>query len=84
MVSGDVSEVSIDAVGDLVLEDVDTLDSHTWTVEPNSNADLGTFNVDSTGKWSFGLNSAAAAFLALGEGDSIDVIYVVQVADNNG
>ncbi|MGR6861310.1 retention module-containing protein [Aliivibrio salmonicida] len=84
VVSGDVSEVSIDAVGDLVLEDVDTLDSHTWTVEPNSNADLGTFNVDSTGKWSFGLNSAAAAFLALGEGDSIDVIYVVQVADNNG
>lgn len=83
VVSGDVSEVSIDAVGDLVLEDVDTLDSHTWTVEPNSNADLGTFNVDSTGKWSFGLNSAAAAFLALGEGDSIDVIYVVQVADNN-
>ncbi|WP_242503881.1 VCBS domain-containing protein [Aliivibrio salmonicida] len=79
-----MSEVSIDAVGDLVLEDVDTLDSHTWTVEPNSNADLGTFNVDSTGKWSFGLNSAAAAFLALGEGDSIDVIYVVQVADNNG
>ncbi|MUI56119.1 VCBS domain-containing protein, partial [Aliivibrio fischeri] len=29
------------ATGDLILEDVDALDTHTWTVEANSNDDLG-------------------------------------------
>ncbi|MDD9155545.1 retention module-containing protein [Aliivibrio sp. S4TY2] len=84
VVTGDVAEVSVSAIGDLVLEDVDTLDSHLWTVEPNDNTELGSFSVDSNGRWNFDLNTNAAAFLALGAGETLDVIYVVQVDDQNG
>lgn len=84
VVTGDVADVSISAIGDLVLEDIDALDSHLWTVEPNDNAELGSFTVDSNGRWNFDLNSNAAVFLALGAGETLDVIYVVQVDDQNG
>ncbi|WP_083201544.1 retention module-containing protein, partial [Aliivibrio sp. 1S165] len=72
------------ATGDLVFEDVDTLDTHTWTVQPNSNDDLGTFSVDSSGKWTFNLNSSSTAVIALGVGETLDIIYKVEVADNHG
>lgn len=84
VVTGDVADVSISAIGDLVLDDIDALDSHLWTVEPNDNAGLGTFTVDSNGRWNFDLNTNAAVFLALGAGETLDVIYVVQVDDQNG
>ncbi|MGR6834315.1 retention module-containing protein [Aliivibrio wodanis] len=84
VVTGDVAEVSISAIGDLVLEDIDGLDSHLWTVEPNDNSELGAFTVDSNGRWNFDLNTNAAVFLALGAGETLDVIYVVQVDDQNG
>lgn len=84
VVTGDVAEVSVSAIGDLVLEDIDGLDTHLWTVEPNDNSELGSFSVDSNGRWNFDLNTNAAAFLALGVNETLDVIYVVQVDDQNG
>ncbi|ACH66589.1 iron-regulated protein FrpC [Aliivibrio fischeri MJ11] len=72
------------ATGDLILEDVDALDTHTWTVEANSNDDLGTFSVDANGKWTFDLNTNSASVIALGVGETLDIIYVVQVEDNHG
>ncbi|WP_394134553.1 retention module-containing protein [Aliivibrio fischeri] len=72
------------ATGDLILEDVDALDTHTWTVEANSNDDLGTFSVDANGKWTFNLNTNSASVIALGVGETLDIIYVVQVEDNHG
>ncbi|WP_255312054.1 VCBS domain-containing protein, partial [Aliivibrio sp. 1S175] len=72
------------ATGDLVLEDVDTLDTHTWTVDANTNDDLGTFSVDANGKWTFDLNTASAGVIALGVGETLDIVYVVQVEDNHG
>ncbi|MDD9196281.1 retention module-containing protein, partial [Aliivibrio sp. S3MY1] len=76
--------VTESATGDLVVDDVDGLDTHTWTVQPNSNADLGTFSVDSDGKWTFDLNSASASVIALGVGETLDIVYAVQVEDNHG
>ncbi|MBD1570425.1 VCBS domain-containing protein, partial [Aliivibrio sp. S10_S31] len=72
------------ATGDLILEDVDALDTHTWTVEANSNDDLGTFSVDANGKWTFDLNTNSASVIALGVGETLDITYVVQVEDNHG
>ncbi|MUK50118.1 retention module-containing protein [Aliivibrio fischeri] len=72
------------ATGDLILEDVDALDTHTWTVEANNNADLGTFSVDANGKWTFNLNTNSASVIALGVGETLDITYVVQVEDNHG
>ncbi|MUL03045.1 retention module-containing protein [Aliivibrio fischeri] len=72
------------ATGDLILEDVDSLDTHTWTVEANSNDDLGTFSVDANGKWTFNLNTNSASVIALGVGETLDITYVVQVEDNHG
>ncbi|MCE4934639.1 retention module-containing protein, partial [Aliivibrio fischeri] len=72
------------ATGDLILEDVDALDTHTWTVEANSNDDLGTFSVDANGKWTFNLNTNSANVIALGVGETLDITYVVQVEDNHG
>ncbi|WP_063659707.1 retention module-containing protein [Aliivibrio fischeri] len=72
------------ATGDLILEDIDALDTHTWTVEANSNDDLGTFSVDANGKWIFNLNTNSASVIALGVGETLDITYVVQVEDNHG
>ncbi|TGA72489.1 retention module-containing protein [Aliivibrio fischeri] len=72
------------ATGDLILEDIDALDTHTWTVEANSNDDLGTFSVDANGKWTFNLNTNSASVIALGVGETLDITYVVQVEDNHG
>ncbi|MGN2672903.1 retention module-containing protein [Aliivibrio fischeri] len=72
------------AAGDLILEDIDALDTHTWTVEANSNDDLGTFSVDANGKWIFNLNTNSASVIALGVGETLDITYVVQVEDNHG
>ncbi|WP_063669165.1 retention module-containing protein [Aliivibrio fischeri] len=72
------------AAGDLILEDIDALDTHTWTVEANSNDDLGTFSVDANGKWTFNLNTNSASVIALGVGETLDITYVVQVEDNHG
>ncbi|MCE7565214.1 retention module-containing protein [Aliivibrio fischeri] len=72
------------ATGDLILEDVDALDTHTWTVEANNNDDLGTFSVDANGKWTFNLNTNSASVIALGVGETLDITYVVQVEDNHG
>ncbi|RYU67933.1 hypothetical protein ERW48_19420, partial [Aliivibrio finisterrensis] len=72
------------ATGDLALEDVDILDTHTWTVEANTNDELGTFSVDANGKWTFDLNTASASVIALGVGETMDIVYVVQVEDNHG
>ncbi|OED54334.1 RTX toxin [Aliivibrio fischeri] len=72
------------ATGDLILEDVDALDTHTWTVEANSHDDLGTFSVDANGKWTFNLNTNSANVIALGVGETLDITYVVQVEDNHG
>ncbi|WP_063654222.1 retention module-containing protein [Aliivibrio fischeri] len=72
------------ATGDLILEDVDALDTHTWTVEANSNDDLGTFSVDANGKWTFNLNTNSASVIALGVGETLEITYVVQVEDNHG
>ena len=76
--------VTESTTGDLVVDDVDGLDTHTWAVQPNSNTDLGTFSVDGDGKWTFDLNSASASVIALGVGETLDIVYVVEVADNHG
>ncbi|WP_255315092.1 VCBS domain-containing protein, partial [Aliivibrio sp. 1S165] len=44
----------------------------------------GTFSVDANGKWTFDLNTASAGVIALGVGETLDIVYVVQVEDNHG
>ncbi|MEB5967449.1 VCBS domain-containing protein, partial [Comamonas testosteroni] len=53
------------ATGKLDVSDVDTTDTHTWSVNNGGKGTYGTFAVDSTGKWTYSLNNGDAKVQAL-------------------
>ncbi|OWT67299.1 MULTISPECIES: VCBS domain-containing protein, partial [unclassified Achromobacter] len=70
------------ATGQFTQKDVDTNDSHTWTVDGNAKGAYGTFMVDQTGKWTYTLDNAAAQSLTAK--DHIQETYTVKVDDGHG
>ncbi|ALM83293.1 VCBS domain-containing protein, partial [Bordetella sp. N] len=70
------------ATGQFSKTDVDTNDTHTWTVDGNAKGAYGTFSVDQTGKWTYTLDNAAAQ--ALTTKDHIQETYIVKVDDGHG
>ncbi|WP_454668566.1 VCBS domain-containing protein [Achromobacter kerstersii] len=83
--SGSVKEDgSLTVSGQLGQTDVDTNDTHTWTVNNGGNGDHGNFSVDSTGKWTYNLNNADPKVQALGVGESLTETFTVTVDDGHG
>ncbi|OWT67291.1 MULTISPECIES: VCBS domain-containing protein, partial [unclassified Achromobacter] len=70
------------ATGQFSKTDVDTNDTHTWTVDGNAKGTYGTFSVDQTGKWTYTLDNTAAQ--ALTTKDHITETYTVKVDDGHG
>ncbi|OWT79852.1 hypothetical protein CEY04_00005, partial [Achromobacter sp. HZ28] len=70
------------ATGQFSKTDVDTNDTHTWTVDGNAKGTYGTFSVDQTGKWTYALDNAAAQQLT--SKDHITETYTVKVDDGHG
>jgi len=83
-VVGTVKEDDIKSVtGQLNVSDVDTTDTHSWSVVGAGTGTYGTFTVDpATGKWTYTLDNAAAQ--ALTDKDSIQETYKVEVDDGHG
>ncbi|ALM83284.1 retention module-containing protein [Bordetella sp. N] len=81
---GTVKEDAIQSVtGQLNVSDVDTHDTHTWSVVGAGTGTYGAFTVDAaTGKWTYTLDNAAAQ--ALTSKDSIQETYKVEVEDSSG
>ncbi|OCH61941.1 RTX toxin, partial [Aliivibrio fischeri] len=81
-------ETTLTTSGDLFVDDVDTLDSHTWTLLSSNNDPYGSITVstnpDGSGKWEYTLNNTAAQVQALANGETHTVEYQVQVDDGQG
>ncbi len=71
------------ATGNVNAMDVDDGDTHTYAVG-TTQATNGTFSVDEAGAWSYAVDDANAAVVALAHGESMEDTATVMVADNNG
>ncbi|WP_094841649.1 retention module-containing protein [Bordetella genomosp. 11] len=67
--------------GQLNVSDVDAHDTHSWSIVGNNQGAYGTLAVDQTGKWTFTANQNVQS---LGEGDTVQQKFVVQVSDGHG
>ncbi|WP_316242796.1 retention module-containing protein [Achromobacter xylosoxidans] len=72
------------ATGKLDVTDVDTSDTHTWTVSNEGKGQYGTFTVDENGKWTYVLDNDSARVQALTEGQKVTDTITVTVDDGNG
>ena len=70
--------------GQLTQHDVDTNDTHTWSVNNDGKGTYGTFTVDQTGKWTYVLDNNSAKVQALAEGQKVTDTITVTVDDGNG
>ncbi|OWT67357.1 MULTISPECIES: retention module-containing protein, partial [unclassified Achromobacter] len=81
--TGSVTEDAAQAAsGQFSKTDIDTTDTHTWSVVGSAKGTYGTFSVDQTGKWTYTLDNAAAQPLTAK--DHITETYTVQVDDGHG
>ncbi|OWT79863.1 MULTISPECIES: retention module-containing protein [unclassified Achromobacter] len=83
VVTGNTVEDTIKtATGQLSVSDVDTTDTHTWTVLGGGKGTYGSISVDGDGKWTYTLDDKASQ--SLGEGKTATEYYYVQVSDGHG
>ncbi|NMK50638.1 RTX toxin, partial [Achromobacter sp. Bel] len=72
------------ATGKLDVADVDTTDTHAWTVNNGGKGTYGSFSVDSTGNWTYNLDNANKDVQGLKSGEKITETFTVTVDDGNG
>ncbi|KMJ91512.1 hypothetical protein ACH58_01965 [Achromobacter xylosoxidans] len=70
--------------GQLTKTDVDTNDTHTWSVSNNGKGQYGTFIVDQNGKWTYTLDNTGTKVQALKEGETVIDTIKVTVDDGHG
>ncbi|CAB3923074.1 hypothetical protein LMG1861_05571 [Achromobacter piechaudii] len=75
---------TLTANGQLTKSDIDTNDTHTWSVSNNGVGTYGTFTVDSSGKWTYSLNNTSANVQGLKEGQQVTDTITVTVNDGHG
>ncbi|KNY10793.1 hypothetical protein AKG08_13705, partial [Achromobacter piechaudii] len=75
---------SLVATGKLDVTDVDTTDTHTWTVSNDGKGTYGSFSVDGSGNWTFNLDNGNKDVQGLKSGESITETFTVTVDDGNG
>ena len=83
--TGNVKEDgTLTATGQLTKSDVDTNDTHTWSVNNEGKGAYGTFTVDQNGKWTYVLDNNSAKVQALTEGQTVNDVIRITVDDGNG
>ncbi|MCZ8404285.1 VCBS domain-containing protein, partial [Achromobacter xylosoxidans] len=70
--------------GQLTKTDVDTNDTHTWSINNEGKGQYGTFTVDQNGKWTYTLDNASTKVQALKEGETVTDTIKVTVDDGHG
>ncbi|MFL1465457.1 VCBS domain-containing protein [Marinobacter sp. HN1S83] len=83
--TGDVAEDGVlSTSGQLAVDDIDTSNTHGWSVE-GSTGEYGELTVDtSTGEWTYTLDNDDARVQALAEGETLTDEITVRVTDNDG
>ncbi|MGO4402587.1 VCBS domain-containing protein, partial [Achromobacter sp. PAB15] len=83
--AGSVTEsTSLSTTGQLTQTDVDTSDTHTWSVDNNGKGEYGNFSVDNSGKWTYNLDSTNPDVKALKAGETATETFTVTVDDGHG
>ncbi|MCE8040284.1 retention module-containing protein [Halomonas sp. MCCC 1A11062] len=83
--SGEVTEdATLQTSGQLTVSDVDTSDTHTWSVVGANVGTYGSFSVDANGQWTYVLDNASPAVQGLITGQSVSDSFTVEVSDGNG
>ncbi|MFY1991318.1 retention module-containing protein [Achromobacter xylosoxidans] len=83
--AGDVKEDGAQEVsGQLAKQDVDTSDTHTWSVNDGGKGQYGTLTVDQNGKWTYVLDNSSDKVQALAEGQKVTDTITVTVDDGHG
>ncbi|KMJ87414.1 hypothetical protein ACH58_27715, partial [Achromobacter xylosoxidans] len=72
------------ATGKLDVTDVDTSDTHTWTVSNNGDGQYGKFTVDANGNWKYELDNTSDKVQALKDGQKVTDTITVTVDDGHG
>ncbi|CAB3646679.1 hypothetical protein LMG26696_02532 [Achromobacter pulmonis] len=72
------------ATGKLDVSDIDTRDTHTWTVGNDGKGQYGTFTVEQNGNWKFELDNESAKVQELAEGQQVTDTFTVTVDDGHG
>uniref|UniRef100_UPI0039EE3DC9 retention module-containing protein n=1 Tax=Bordetella sputigena TaxID=1416810 RepID=UPI0039EE3DC9 len=68
--------------GQLAVADIDTSDTHSWSVSGEPKGQYGTISVDQTGKWTYTVDQAATQALAAGQ--QVQETFHILVDDGNG
>ncbi|PPA73474.1 hypothetical protein C4E15_26030, partial [Achromobacter spanius] len=83
--AGAVTEDSaLVATGKLNVADVDTSDTHTWSVNDNGAGQYGALTIAADGTWTYNLANANPAVQALIAGQTLTETFTVTVNDGNG
>jgi VCBS repeat-containing protein len=81
--SAALKEDAVPAVsGQLAVADVDSSDTHTWSITGKPHGQYGTLTIDQNGKWTY--TADPKAIQTLPEGKEVQETFVVQVDDGHG
>ena len=69
--------------GNLNDGDVDSSDSHTWSIDDTDGV-YGELSINNSGKWTYTLDKTIPEVIALGEGDTLTEKFEVTVTDSYG
>ncbi|QXZ10625.1 retention module-containing protein [Comamonas sp. Y33R10-2] len=84
-VTGSVTEdAQLTASGQLTETDVDTSDTHTWSVNNGGQGSFGNLVIDGNGKWTYTLDNDNPAVQALPEGEQREERFDATVDDGHG
>ncbi|PWY50888.1 hypothetical protein DK459_07520, partial [Achromobacter sp. RW408] len=73
-----------DVSGQLTKHDVDTNDTHTWSLNNDGKGQYGSFTLDQNGKWTYKLDNANPDVKALKDGEHLTDTITVTVDDGHG
>ncbi|WP_155496302.1 retention module-containing protein, partial [Comamonas testosteroni] len=79
-----VEDGATTATGKLDVSDVDTTDTHTWSVNNGGKGSYGSFSVDGSGNWTYNLDNANKDVQGLAEGQKVTDTITVTVDDGHG
>jgi len=80
-----VEDVLKNVSGQLNVSDVDTPDSHTWSVSGTGQGNYGSLSIDTqTGKWIYTLDNTSQATQFLAFGQTVTESFIVNVDDGKG
>ncbi|EJO27404.1 VCBS domain-containing protein, partial [Achromobacter marplatensis] len=70
--------------GKIDVTDIDTTDTHTWSVNDGGKGTYGSFSVDGSGNWTYNLDNANKDVQGLKSGETFTETFTVTVDDGNG